>query len=444
MGFENAMQPLALILSSLIVVGQTPATPPNDVAIVGARIVIGDGRVVEYGSIIIRDGKIASIGNGPAASANAKVIDGKGLTVYPGFIDAYSTSGLKLPDALPSGTDIPDTTTTAPATMWHANRKGIRADLKAADLLDLKGPFTERYREGVTSVVLSSGTGTLAGTAALVELGETPKVLVRDVAEEIVLRGGGFRGGEEMAGGQRRQPAADAAPTYAYPGTLFGIFGLLRQTLIDAQDYAKEDKPKTDPTYEGLRPLVTGKMPAMFTIANARDIARAGHVSDEFGFRMIVNGVPDAYRMIDVLKARQAPVIVSLDLASEPRRTPGEGDSTPTRVLEDRYQAWKERIGNARMLNAAGVPIAFRSGTSGYLSNVRKLVTQSGLSREAALRAMTIGPARIFGVSDRLGTIEVGKTANLVLMTGDFLDEKSTVKTTLVEGVPHDLKETTK
>ena len=439
------MQPLSLLFSSILAAGGSPAPQAAGTAIVGARVEIGDGRVVENGTVLVQGGKIVSVLSGGAVPTGVTTIDGKGLTVYPGFIDAYSTTGLKLPDPLPSGKDIPDTTTTAPATMWHENRKGIRADVKAADLLDLKGPFTDQYRSGITTVLLSGGTGTLAGTAALVELADAPKVLVREAAEEIVLRGGGFRGGDEdMAGGQRRAPVADAAPTYAYPGTLFGITALMRQTLIDAQAYAKEPKPKSDPTYEGLRPLVTGRMPAMFTLTNAREIARAGHVADEFGFKMIVNGVGDAYRMVDLLKAKGAPVIVSLDLPTEPSRTRAEADTTPTRVLEDRYAAWKERIGNAKTLDAAGVPIAFRSGTGGYLTKIRQLVTQSGLSRGAALRAMTTGPARIFGVSDTLGTIEAGKTANLVLMTGDFLDEKSTVKTTLVEGVAHDTKETTK
>ncbi len=446
------MLPITLV-SSLFLAASAPPVPPQggEIAIVGARVEIGDGQVLNNGTVVVRGSQIVLVGEGLPAPQGATVVDGKGLTVYPGFIDAYSTSGLNLPDPLPSGKDIPDTQTTAPATMWHENRKNIRADVKAAKALSLKGPFKEQYGQGITSVLVSSGTGSLAGTAAFVELTDTPKALAPDVAQEIVLRSGGGRFGgddhaggahqDDMAGGQgRRSQTDDATPTYAYPGTLFGIYGLMRQTLSDAQYYAKQDKPKPDATYDGLVPLVTGRMPALFTLSNARDIARAGHLADEFGFKMIVNGAPDAYRMVDVLKRHDAPVIVSLDLPDEPRRTAStEPDSTPPRVLQDRYDAWKERMGNAKALNAAGIPLAFRSGSGGYLTGVRKLVA-AGLPRDAALKAMTGGAASIFGVGGQLGSITVGKTANLVLMTGDFADDKSTVTATLVEGALHDLK----
>lgn len=438
------MQPITLLVSTLLLAGGRPPAP--DLAIVGARIEIGDGRVVENGTIIVRGDRILSVGT-DAAPAGSTTIDGKGLTVYPGFIDAYSTSGLKLPEPVKSGDNPPDTVNTAPATMWHENRKNLRADVQAAKSIDLKGPFTERYADGVTSVLLSGGTGTLAGTAALVDLAAEPKVVVSQAASEIIFRsgGGGFRGGADvhdgyMGGAVQRPGAAQAPATYNYPGTLFGIFALLRQTLADAKLYAAQEKPKADPTYEGLRPLVTGKIPALFTVYNARDIDRAARVAEEFGLRMIVNGTSDGYRMIDILKARRAPVVLSLEPTEEPSRTVATGpDAVPKRVLVDRWQVWKELQGNAKALNDAGVPLAFRGATEGYLAGVRRLVA-AGLPRDAALRAMTINPATMYGAAERLGTIETGKIANLVLMTGDFVDPKSTVKSVLVEGTRFEAK----
>ncbi len=427
------MQPIFL-LSALLLAPPAAKVAP-DIAIVGARIEVGNGQVIESGTIVIHGDRIASVGSGDAPSG-ATIIDGKGLTVYPGFIDAYSTSGLKLPDAIPSGTTLPDTLNTAPATMWHENRKNIRADVKAAKCLDLKGPFSERYKEGITSVLLSGGTGTLAGTSALVDLASDVKVLNPEAAGEIVMRGGGgFRGGddEEMAaGGQGRRPQTqDTTPTYPYPGTLFGIVALMRQTLSDAKYYASQDKPKADPTLEGLRSLVTGKIPGLFSVSNARDIARADHISSEFGFQMIINGTTDGYRMIDVLKARKAPVILSTELADEPSKTVAEGpDALPKRVVDARWELWKERNANAKLLAEAGIPLAFRNPS---LVNVRKMIA-AGLPRDAALKALTINAANIYGAGDRLGTIEPGKLANLVIMTGDFADEKSKVQSVLVEG----------
>lgn len=440
------MHSLAILSAALLAHSGSPHTPAATLAITHAHIEVGDGRVIDDGTIVVSGDRIVSVGH-DAPPTDATVFDASGLTVYPGFIDAYSTNGLKLPDALPSGKNPPDTRTTAPATMWHENRKGIRSDLQASKLLDLKGPFNERYKQGVTTVLLSSGSGAIAGTASLVDLSDTPKVVLAEAGEEIMFRNsGGFRGGStasddaNLGAGQRGQQA-QGDNSYAYPGTLFGVFGLMRQTLSDAQYYARQDKPKADPTLEGLRPLVTGRMPAIFTINNAREIARAGHICDEFGLRMIVNGAADAYRLADVLVAHKAAAIVSVDLPEEPTKTPqSDRDATPKAVLEDRWNVWKERTGNEATLAAAGVPLALRGGTSmaGYLGGVRKLIA-AGLPREAALKAMTSGAAQIFGVSDRLGTIEPGKLANLTIMSGDFASDKSTVRAVVAEGVRKDV-----
>jgi hypothetical protein len=289
------MTPL-LFFASLVAVA-----PP--IVIQSARIEVGNGQVIPVGNIVIQDDKIVAVGPDVQVPAGATVINGAGLTVYPGFIDAYSTSGLKLPTPLASGTKQPDTRNTAPATMWKENRRGNRADVKAVMHLDLKAPYGDRHENGVTSLLLSSGDGTISGMAGIVNLGAEPKVLSGEVATEINFRSsGGFRGGDEMAGGQGRQQAPAADPGYTYPQTPFGVFALLRQTLYDAKTYAAKTPSKADPSYEGLKPLVTGKVPALYTIANSRDIARAARYAEEFGYKFIVNGGIDTYRMIPTLK----------------------------------------------------------------------------------------------------------------------------------------------
>ena len=419
-------------------------TAPPDIAIVGAKIEIGDGRVIDNGIVVIHGNLISAVGDTASNSApeGAQIINGKGLTVYPGFVDAYSTSGLKLPTARPSGSTLPDTRNTAPATMWHANRKGIRSDVQASKCLDLKAPYTDQFAQGITSVLLSGGDGSIAGTACFVNLAAAPHVLVPEAATEVVVRGGsGGFGGDEMAGGQRPS-ATTGAPSYPYPSTPFGTFALTRQTFLDAKFNQALAKPIVDPTYDNLKPLLSGKIPALFTVSSAREIVRATHLADEFGFRMIVNGGNDAYRVIDSLSKYHASVIINLDLPDEPDKKPGDGkDATPARVLEDRWNIWKERQANAKTLDDAHIPLALRGGAglSGYLAGVRRVV-KGGLSRESALKAMTLGAAKIFGVDDRIGSIESGKLANLVIMSGDFLDEKSKVQTVFVEGVKNELK----
>ncbi|MGV3614898.1 MAG: amidohydrolase family protein [Fimbriimonas sp.] len=413
----------SLLFSALLTVGAPAALPAQgaDVAIVGARIEVGDGRVIPSGNVILRGDRIAAVGPDTAVPSGATVIDGKGLTVYPGFIDAYSTRGLKIPDAKPAGTP-PDNRTTAPATMWHANRKGIRSEVVASQALDLKNEVEGKRTQGITTVLLTPGGGMLSGVSAVVSLAGEGKVLLPEAATEM-----GFRNGSGAG----------------YPGTLFGVTATLRQTLADAQYYAKQPNPTKDPSLEGLKGVLSGKVPALFNANTAREITRADRIAGEFGMRMIVNGGTEAFRMVDLLKARKAPVILSLDVADAPTRTPQTGpDATPKEVLEERYQLWQERIGNAKTLNAAGIPIAF-SGVSGfgngYLPGVRKLIL-AGLPREAALRAMTSGAAQILGVGDRVGTVEAGKLANLVVMAGDFASDKSEIRTVLVEGAKFDVK----
>ena len=352
MAFKFRYSVLALAL-----VASAAHAQSKDVVINGAHIEVGDGTVIANGSIVIHDGKIAAVGADVVAPSGADVIDGKGLYVFPGFIDAYSTRGLKLPDA-PSSGPLPDSRNTAPATMFHANRKGIRADILASKCLDLSDRLKDSYGMGVTTTLLSSGSGSIRGTASAVDLTSSGNVLAPTVAEEIALKGG-FGGG---GGG-------------GYPGTLFGVTALVRQVLADAQTYAASDQTKKDPTYENLRPLVTGQMPAMFAADTAREIVRASRIADEFGLKLMVVGAREGYRELDLLKSKSVPVILNLDVTDAPSRKAETGvDATPQAVLEDRYNIWLERSKNAKTLSDAGVPIAFSLGASfaDYLQGVRK------------------------------------------------------------------------
>ncbi|HVT12450.1 MAG TPA: amidohydrolase family protein [Fimbriimonadaceae bacterium] len=412
------------MLSALVAVfsiecgfGQT-----KPVAIVNARIETGDGKVIPSGVVVIRDGKIVSVSEMPGNTAGDDILDAKGKTLYPGFIDGYSTRGLKLPDA-PSSGSAPDSLNTAPPTMWHGNRKGIRFDVVAGKCLDLADELKDNYAQGITTALLSSGAGTIRGIASIVTYTDKGDVLVPSEAAEISIRGGGFGGG---GGG-------------GYPGSLLGIIALTRQILFDAQQYAQFPPEKKDDGFENLKPLMTKQIPALFNADTDRDIVRCGHLADEFGFKEMVCMARDAYKQIDTLKAHNAAVMASIDLGDEPSVKPPDNptsDSAPPEVLAETHQNWVERSQNVSKLIAAGIPVAFSStGASlgDFLKNVRKLIA-AGVSRQDALKCLTSGAATILGVADKIGTIEAGKQANLVLMTGDFADANSEVDTVFVEG----------
>lgn len=407
-----------LLIAALAAQGALAQT--KYLAIVGAHIETGDGKVIEHGTVLIADNKIADVGDAVQIPAGAQIIDGKGLFVYPGFINAYSTLGLRLPDPPPTG-PAPDTRNSAPATMWHNNRKGIRADVVAANCLDLASRLKDNYAMGVTTALISSGSGSVRGIASVVDFIGKGNVLLPAAAGELALRGGGFGGGGGGSG---------------YPGTLFGVTALTRQVLIDAKAYAADPKVKRDPEMENLKPLVTGQIPALFAAGTSRELTRAERMADEFGLKLIINGGTEAYRNLGPIKANKIPVILSLDLPDAPSKKPETGDdATPQEVLNDRYETWVEHSQNPKKLIDAGVPIAFTvgGGYTDYLKGVRGIMAW-GVPRDAALRAMTAGASEILGVSDKTGTLSPGKLANIVIMTGDFASEKSAVQTVVVEG----------
>jgi hypothetical protein len=399
----------------------------KDLAIVGAHIELGNGKSIASGTIFIHDGKIASVGESVVLPDGITTIDAKGQYVYPGFINAYCTQGLHLPD-VPSAGPAPDTRNSAPPTMWHSNKRGIRSDVLAAKCLDIADQLRDAYGMGITTALLSSGSGSVRGIGSVIDYLGKGSVLLSSAAGDLALRGGGGGGG---GGG-------------GYPGTLFGVTALTRQVIIDAQAYAADPTAKKDTSFENLKPMVTGQIPTIFTADTARELVRAKRITDEFNLKLIINGGREAYREIDWIKANKTPVILSLDVTDAPSKTPEKGSDTPQEVLNDRYDIWVEHSKNPKVLSDAGVPLAFSlgNGFADYLKGVRKLVT-AGLPKDVALQAMTSGAATILGVSDKVGTIEIGKLANLVFLSGDFLDDKTTVQGLIIEGAQMDIKKGT-
>ncbi len=398
-----------------------------DLLIKGARIELGNGQVIDSGSVLIRDGKIADIGAN-IDGGTAEVLDGKGLTLYPGFIDAYSSRGLKIPDA-PAGATPPSTATTAPPTMWAGNRRGIRAALKAADCLSLGSNAEDSRKNGIAAAFLSPGGSIVRGSGALALMTDekqTPVSFGMDLSYRSAGGGGQGPGGGGGGGGG------------GYPGTVMGYTALLRQTLADAQIYkAPEDKAKADADLAALG-AVFGGTPAIFAADTASEITRTLRIGEEFNLKLMVNGGKDAYRMIPEIG--KIPVLASVSIGSEPtvKETP---DGSPIEVQEDRRNLWRERASNIQKLIEGGATVAFSSegdGPGEYLANVRKLI-KLGLKRDDALKAMTATPAEIFGVRD-WGRLEKGAVANIAIMDGDFADEKTTVKWMIVGGKKFEVK----
>ncbi len=416
---------------------QRPTNPPATYAITNARLVPVSSAPIERGTIVIRDGLIVALGANVTAPADARIVDGAGLTVYPGLIDAYSTLGLRAQPAGGGGGGGGGggfgggAAPVRPAGAPNSTRPiGLQPEVRAVDQLVDDADFTAAYAAGITTALTAPTGRTYEGQSALISLngGDFSAMVVRTPVALHV----GFQG---IGGGQ-------------YPGSLLGVMAALRQSLLDAQHYRDlhaayartprgARRPALDPSMDALQPVIAGTMPVVFRASTQREIERALSLAKEFGLKAMIGGGAEAYRVADRLKAENVPVLLSLNF---PRRTAPAGaaaipDPEPMRVLRDRVQAPKTPGELAR----AGVRFAFQAGGASYadfLPNLRRAV-EGGLSADQALRAVTLGTAELLGAADRLGSLETGKIANLTVVRGDLFAADARVTAVYVDGRPH-------
>lgn len=401
-------------------------------AIVGARVEVGDGRVLDRATLVIRDGTIVALAPDAVVPSGAYVLDGKGLTLAPGFIDAWTDKGTALPDAKPDQDAAAPRTEYASAFMREANRKGVRPELQARTLLNLNDDFAKPYRSaGFTTVMAVPAGGYLAGVGTLVNLSGRPSresVVVPQTALGIDFEG--------------------SAPGDAYPTSLLGRIAQVRQAFEDARGLRTNAaaftaggtrRPASDPVLESLLPALDGVLPAAIEADTPAQIDRALLVAETYGLKPILVGGLQAYKRIDRLKG--IPMILGLNFGEAPLvADPGEGDDTPPDEVEtvaERGRLFNEAAHNAVLLQAAGIPFALSTHGSKdvgeFVTRLRTAV-KNGLPRAVALRALTLDAARLFRVERTMGTLEVGKAANVTAFTGDFLDEKTKVKMIYIDG----------
>ena len=238
-----------------------------------------------------------------------------------------------------------------------------------------------------------------------------------------------------------------------YPGSLMGVFSSVRQMLLDARRYKEANeiyernprglkRPDPDKSLAALQPVLSGRMPVVMQADREREIERALDLAREFNLQMIINGGMEANRVVARLKSQNVPVLLSLNFPRRTAAASAEAEPEPLRVLRERVEAPK----TAGRLQSAGVRFAFQSGgmtsIADYLTNAAKAV-ENGLSRDDAIRALTLRPAEILGVGSQLGSIEVGKIANLTITRGDLLDKNRRIVHVFIDGRPVDLRPAT-
>jgi hypothetical protein len=305
----------------------------------------------------------------------------------------------------------------------------------AEDLIRTGGdPIEVERSAGITTVLTAPRTGIWMGQSALINLaGETTQQMI--VRSPVAMHVGftPLRG--------------------TYPGSLLGVFATLRQMMLDAQRYREAQRiydqsprglrrPSQDRSLEALLPVIEGRIPVIMYADRERDIQRALDLASEFKLKVMIAGGLESWKLAERLQKENVPVLLSLNFPKRTTAALPEADPEPLRVLRERVAAPK----TAGKLATAKVRFAFQSGgvspITDFVANAAKTI-ENGLSKDDALRALTIRSAEIFGVADRLGSIETGKIANLTITRGDLFERNSRVTHVFIDGRPVDLRPAT-
>jgi imidazolonepropionase-like amidohydrolase len=411
----------------------------QSIAITNARIVAVSGDTIEKGTVVVRDGLIESVGANAKVPADAQTIDATGLTIYPGFIDALTSLGLQAPATPQIGGGRGGGVTTAAATAQAAPTSnsnypaGLRPESVAADDIRAgESQFETNRNAGFTTVVTVGRTGIFNGQSAIIDLAGdsvSSMVIKAPFAEHISF----------------------ATIPGQFPGSLLGTFAALRQMLLDAQRqqeiekmYAANPKgmkrPEADKSLDALIPILNRQVPVVINANTEREIIRAIDLAKEFNLKAIIAGGQEAWKVADRLKAADIPVLLSLNFPKRTTASSPEADPETLEVLRFRAETPK----CAARLAQAGIKFAFQSGGAtsigDFFTNAGKAV-EGGLNKDAAVRAMTLSSAEVLGVSDRLGSIEPGKIANLTVIKGDLFGKDRFAPYIFVDGKMFEQKE---
>jgi imidazolonepropionase-like amidohydrolase len=384
------------------------AGPDQDVAIVGGRVVPITGDVIEGGTVLIKDGKIAAVGSNVDVG-DAAVIDATGKWVLPGFLEAHGHVGVH-----------------EEGNGWAGNDTNEMTDPVGARFRALDGinPADEGFRDalsgGVTSVVVKPGSGNPIGgqTVAI-------KCWGRIVDEMLIKQPVSVK---SALGENPKRVYGDKKQT---PSTRLGVASVIRDAFVATQDYVKrrddaesEGKPFTrNSNSEVLASVLTGEVPWCQHTHRADDIATALRLSEEFGYRLVINHGTEGHLIADVLAAKDVPVIIG-----------------PLFTSRSKVEVNQRHLRNPGLLAAAGVKIAITTDHPvvpiNFLVYQAILAVKDGLDPATALKSITINPAEMLGLADRVGSLDVGKDGDVVIWSGDPLEIMSRAEQVIIEGRP--------
>lgn len=403
----------------------------------GARIITVSGAPIDKGTVVLKGGLITAVGTDIAVPPEAAVIDGTGLTVYPGLIDAGTTVGLPTTESAEQPASRgrgPRSASQAPSkiSLGPQDRPQTTPWTIAANELNPADPRVEKWRAaGFTTGVVEPEGGIFPGQGSVVDFG-------------------GDRAGEMVVAPRVTLGVAfDTSGNFAnFPSSLMGSIAYVRQVFIDTRWYQNAetiynaDRQLERPPYDRTEAVVSEALndrELVLLPANEKlSIYRAIRLANEWQVNAAIYGVQQGYEMANEIAQSKLPVLVSVNW---PKMEKGADESEIT-LRQLRF--WDRAPSTPAALSKAGVTYAFYSGglsePKEILKNVKKAI-EARLSPDDALKAITIIPAQIFGVADRLGSVQQGKIANLVVADGDIFNERTKIKDVFVDGRRYQIHE---
>ena len=408
----------------------SPTLPAGDdktpIVLKGGRLLTVSHGIIENGVLVMEKGKITAVGTAANVKipADARVMDVTGMTVYPGLIDSYTSLGITEISAVDMSNDTLEPSDEITPHMHVADAFHAESEII---------PVT-RYNGITNAMVVPGSRNTLPGQMTFIQLAgkdADEMMLVRDIAMPL-----------NFTGQQRRN---DSFATSKYPSTRMGMATQLRQAFIDAQEYGarvveydkkiadwektdsatRKDKPqppKRDLKLEALLPYLHGKKPVLLTAQTSQDVKTALRLAKEFSLKVVLCGLEFAQNMLDEIASSKLSVIVGSIYA-----TPENGA---------RYDS---EFSVPAELYKHGIKIAFASYDSHNARNLPYAAGYAvafGLPEDEALKAITLNPAEIWGFGKELGSLDVGKTANVVVANGNPLELRTDVKQVFIDGKP--------
>ncbi|MEX2123608.1 MAG: amidohydrolase family protein [Woeseia sp.] len=399
------------LLSLAVFVALSPAAQSQDIAVRGQTVYPVSGAPIEDGVVLVRDGKIAAVG--PAS--RVRIPDGidvvEAAVVTPGLIDAHSVVGLAGYLNQPDDQD----------QLEHS--EAIQPELRAIDAYNTREVLIEWLQSfGITTVHTGHAPGEVVSGQTMIA-----KTVGDTVAESAIVP---FAMVAATLGEGAIVPEENGRKS---PGNRSKAVAMLRTEFVKARVYAAQmaapdDNGEKNPSardlrMEALAAVLDGEVPLLVTVHRHNDIMSALRIQQEFGFRLILDGAAEAYLVLDEIKAANVPVLVHAGMARAYGETENMSFTTPARLAE------------------AGIPFAFQSGFESYVPKTRvvlfeaAIAMQHGLSFDRTLAGLTIEAAKILGIEDRVGSLEVGKDGDLALYDGDPFEYTSHAIGTIIDGV---------